>query len=543
MSDLIGLFHHHEEEGGVVVGRTVAVEGLLESFAQHSVHHSYAVHVDSRELPRVAPRLPSGRVSLHDRRELATPTRRFAGWHDSQFDTRLPFLARSKQRAAYPITLTHHTLSYKELLHDQLLRLLLAAPRPYDSVVCTSRAAQRALATCLDSVAERLRSQFGPALGYRGRYDVIPLGVDCQRFRPMERDVARAQFAIPSDAFVMLWVGRLSLIDKADLLPVLDALAELTARHPERNLLLVCAGSERPGERFGAAISAHARELGLADRVRTMRSEEFSSPERLYGAADVFLSPVDNIQESFGLTPVEAMACGVPQIVSDWDGYRETVVHGETGFLLPTRWARCADDLSDQAWLNESSFDHLALAQSVAVDMSALVQAVSRLISDAQLAASMAEASRRRAVAELSWQAVVPRFEALWQELAGLARAAGAPPPESPAHDEPDYDAAFGHYASQRLDDDAAFVLTARGRGLASGKGKLALFYNDAWKYLDVEMLRRILGGFLAMHERGQGLSLGRIVAVLGQKEGPSARARTVRHVLWLLKYGFIDVA
>ncbi|NUN92682.1 MAG: glycosyltransferase, partial [Verrucomicrobiae bacterium] len=380
-SGLVGLFHEHEEEGGVVVGRTVAVEGLLSGFSAWSERHTYAAYVPGRELARVAPRLPTGRLSVRDRAELTTSEATFAAWHDCQFDTRLPFLARSKLGGAHPITLTHHTISYKELLHDGLLRLLLAAPRPYDSIVCTSHAARRALAACIDAVAEALRQSCGAQIAYQGRYDVVPLAVDCDRFRPTDRAVARARFGIPPDRFVLLWVGRLSLIDKADLLPLVDALGVLRERHPERELLLVCAGRERPTERFGGAIADYARELGLAECVRIMDHSEFGSvAELLYGAADVFVSPIDNIQESFGLTPIEAMACGVPQIVSDWDGYRESVVHGETGFLLPTRWARCADDLSGAAWFRDSPFDHLALAQSVAVDMNALVEGVSRLI-------------------------------------------------------------------------------------------------------------------------------------------------------------------
>ena len=55
-----------------------------------------------------------------------------------------------------------------------------------------------------------------------------------------------------------------------------------------------------------------------------------------WAAADIFYSLVDNPQETFGLTPVEAMAAGIPVIVSDWDGYRYTVTDGLEGFLIPT---------------------------------------------------------------------------------------------------------------------------------------------------------------------------------------------------------------
>ena len=51
-------------------------------------------------------------------------------------------------------------------------------------------------------------------------------------------------------------------------------------------------------------------------------------------AADVFVSLSDNIQETFGITPLEAMASGLPVIVSDWDGYKDTVPNGEIGFRI-----------------------------------------------------------------------------------------------------------------------------------------------------------------------------------------------------------------
>lgn len=62
-----------------------------------------------------------------------------------------------------------------------------------------------------------------------------------------------------------------------------------------------------------------------------------SPEERLavYSAADIFVSPSDNMQETFGLTLLEAGAAELPAVVSDWDGYRDIIVHDETGFLVP----------------------------------------------------------------------------------------------------------------------------------------------------------------------------------------------------------------
>ena len=67
------------------------------------------------------------------------------------------------------------------------LRQLLARPHPYDSVLCSSTAARDALRKLLDGCAERFNRAQGTDLAYRGRLDVIPLGVDLQRFRPRDR--------------------------------------------------------------------------------------------------------------------------------------------------------------------------------------------------------------------------------------------------------------------------------------------------------------------------------------------------------------------
>src|ERR1700760_3430249 len=84
--------------------------------------------------------------------------------------------------------------------------------------------------------------------------------------------------------------------------------------------------------RYEQAAKVHAPDVPthfLDGNDRTLLGE-------LWAGADVFLSLVDNIQETFGITPLEAMAAGLPVVVSDWDGYRSTVRDGIEGFLIPT---------------------------------------------------------------------------------------------------------------------------------------------------------------------------------------------------------------
>jgi D-inositol-3-phosphate glycosyltransferase len=558
---IVGLFQHLADRRGPIVGRQVAVDDFTRALLRHGERHEYALYCHGRHRAQVAAELGddalgatreggSPRGSLHDRRELAsTDGLAFTAWHDPQFDMHASFALRARARprvAPWPVTVLHHTLSYKELLHDAVLRLLLAKPCAYDALVCTSTAARESLRRLIAHVAERFHADHGTRLAYRGRYELIPLAVDTERFRPQDRTLARARFGIDVDAFVLLWVGRLSALDKADLLPLVQAFATLARDNPGRKLRLVCAGSDRPGDRFGALVRELAEHLGVGGAVTVITDDARIEPgkEDLYATADVFVSPVDNVQESFGLTPVEAMACGIPQVVSDWNGYRDSVVDGETGFLVPTAWADCQGELSAGAPFTESPYDHLALSQSVVVDMSALRRCVQRLIDEPGLREAMATASRRRAEDRYAWPVVIRSHEALWSALAEEARRAPEPSEDGGRYATPDYGGFFGHFASTRLDDAAALRLTAHGRDVASGRAELPSFYIEHWQHLDPALLQRVLAGLVRADEQGATLTLGRILAVMTAKNAePRARDVVLRHVLFLLKYGVAEQA
>ena len=109
-------------------------------------------------------------------------------------------------------------------------------------------------------------------------------------------------------------------------------------------LLMLGDGPER------SAAQALARRLGILDRVRFLGTQE--SVAEIAGLADLFLLPSE--LESFGLSALEAMACGVPVIGSDAGGLPELVAHGESGYLLPVgdvegMAARALEILKDDA--------------------------------------------------------------------------------------------------------------------------------------------------------------------------------------------------
>src|SRR5262249_1503194 len=132
-------------------------------------------------------------------------------------------------------------------------------------------------------------------------------------------------------------------------------------------------------------------------------------PEGLWAGADIFVSLSDNVQESFGLTPIEAMASGLPAIVSDWDGYREGVRDGEDGFLIPTVTPPVtAGQTLAEDYYNENNYGVFltATSQSTALDIGRCAETLRRLADDDNLRRGMGIKGRLRAQTSFDWRQV-----------------------------------------------------------------------------------------------------------------------------------------
>ena len=181
---------------------------------------------------------------------------------------------------------------------------------------------------------------------------------------------------------------------------------------------LLMSGGARPGDHYPEALEAAARALKVPFSLLPDPAPE--AVRALFAAADIFVSPSDNIQESFGLTLLEAGAAGLPAVVSDWDGYRDLVEHNVTGFLTPCLAPADTPLLDRLAHTLPDNIHQLFRAQQTAVDVPALAEALRRLISDAPLRARMGIAARRRVLENFTWEGVIRRWldfwDALWRE-------------------------------------------------------------------------------------------------------------------------------
>jgi D-inositol-3-phosphate glycosyltransferase len=439
-------------------------------------------------------------------------------------------------KSIFPIVSMVHGLSIHDLLYQRFLRSFLYPTYACDSYICTSKAAYKALNGILAHITENFRVEFGADLSYNGRIDIIPLFVDTDTLSPSFDSTIRSRLRIPMDAFVVLSLGYVSPL-KGDVLPVFNVFRHLIRKHSDRNILWIIAGTGL--QKYWDQITMVARECEIQKHIRIVVGPSDDQRLKFLQIANAFLSLSDSPQESFGLTPVEAMACGVPQIVSDWSGYRETVVNGVTGFTIPTYWTNCLDRIQNTGAAMGWEFDHLVMGQSIAINLELVFDALEALLSNPDKHKAMSEASRQRATSIYSVERFQRDFVALALELQTTSRYITKRLRPSGAPLRSDYWRFFSAYASHTLADDTLI--------LCNGSGHIQ-------SILDIALQQCYLEGVVVHDERVIGELCGLIDARKGTLMRWDSLVRTCSSLLtcseseskcklmWMLKYGIISV-
>lgn len=468
------IFYHSEAyttTGSKLMGRNVAGESFLRGFLQHSRTDRFAVQVMDRwhaqSFSEAAKAL--GRqepVAVVDKSNLSALRNYGLVYYPG------PGLAEHARKRSFwghdswsLCGITHTTSSARAM--DSVTQLLTAPVQPWDALICTSSAVKQNVQFLLDREAEYLADRLGTSRSILPQLPVIPLGVHTEDFvfGAAERSEARKALAIADDALVVMFMGRLSFHAKAHPLPMYLALEEAARRTGKSVTLIECGWhSNEPVER---AFNVGKAQLCPSVRSLTLDGRNAGERTRAWAAADVFCSLSDNIQETFGISPIEAMAAGLPVVVSDWDGYKDTVRHELDGFRVPTIMPRAGlgRDLALRHALEIDTYDlYIGHACSLtAVDVEATAAAFTALFASEELRRKMGAAGQARAREVYDWVRIIPQYENLWAELNEMRKCASSGKTVAskwPAR--PDPFVAFATYPTQVLSEETRLALQLR---------------------------------------------------------------------------------
>lgn len=333
---------------------------------------------------------------------------------------------RTRETAFSVVGLTHSLATMR--LYNLLSRFLFAPLQTWDALICTSRAGKAAVLGIIECHRDYLyrRGITTPPLPLQ--LPVIPLGIHCDQFdRTEQRCTAAREWrrsrGIADHDVVLLNFGRIDPMTKSHPLPLWIAVNNAQRNlGDERHLHLVMAG-QVPGRELADEVRTVAEDYSPSFTIHWIDGTDEGTVRHMWLAADIFVSLPDNFQETFGLTPVEAMAASLPCIASDWSGYRDTVVSMETGLLVPTyvpdrdsglgvyfgnRYEQNVDDFSNYVG---------GLSQVTVIDIAACTESIEYLARNPDERRRMGNNGRRRSERIYDWSVVLPQFLDLFDEL------------------------------------------------------------------------------------------------------------------------------
>ncbi|MBM0279942.1 glycosyltransferase [Micromonospora tarensis] len=278
------------------------------------------------------------------------------------------------RQTGVPVVQTYHALGTVKRRYQGVQDTSPARRISYEREL--GRSVDRIVAQCRDEVGELVRMGVP-----RSRMTVVPSGVNLATFAPLgpaaDREPGRAR---------VLTVGR--LVERKGFQTVIRAMALV----PDAECVVVGGPPEGLLETdpYARRLRALAESCGVADRVHLVGAVPREEMGRWYRSADLLVAAP--WYEPFGLTPLEAMACGVPVVGTAVGGIRDTVVDGTTGDLVPAR------------------------------DPHALATAIQGLLDDRIRRFGYAAAARERARARYSWAATAERLVEVYSEVAAVRR-------------------------------------------------------------------------------------------------------------------------
>jgi len=245
------------------------------------------------------------------------------------------------------------------------------------------READQILAECPQDLKDMLDYYRAP----RENITIIPCGFDPDEFYPFDRNLARQVLGLPLDEKIVLQLGR--MVPRKGVDNVILGVKMLEKRHGLRSRLVVVGGeTEEPDPKTTPEIGRLqqiAAIEGMTERTTFVGRRDRQRLKFYYNAADVFVSTP--WYEPFGITPLEAMACGVPVIGANVGGIKYTVLDNKTGLLVPPK------------------------------DPEALAEKLELVLRDDDLVRKLKKAALKRVHDHFTWDIVARRVKILYEQI------------------------------------------------------------------------------------------------------------------------------
>ena len=313
--------------------------------------------------------------------------------------------AELRRALGVPFVVTFHALGKVRRLHQGAADEFPPERERIEAAVIAE--ADRVIAECPQDADDVIRLYGGDPR----RIAIVPCGFDPTEFAPRDKAAARGRLGLPPDVPIVLQLGR--IVPRKGVDTVIEAIARLSQVHGVRSRLLVVGGPDRVVTRASTPELARVMDLaeraGVSDLVTFVGRRDRAELADYYAASDVFVSTP--WYEPFGITPLEAMACGTPVVGANVGGIKYTVRDGETGFLVPPR------------------------------DPDALADRLARLLSDKTLVAAFGANGLARVRRSFTWRHIATGLSDVYDdvlaerrvELATAIAATSAAPAASPS--------------------------------------------------------------------------------------------------------------
>jgi D-inositol-3-phosphate glycosyltransferase len=330
-------------------GQNVYVAEICKSLAKLGYSIDIFTRRDSQDLPGIVNWLPQIRVIhvdagpandipkerlLEHMEEFTTNMQKFISAFQIRYDlVHANFFmsglvaSRIKKQLQIPYVITFHALGKIRMIHQKEQDAFPPVRLDIEQMIVND--ADYVIAECPQDEQDLIEHyQADPS-----KIAIIPCGFSSKEFYPLPKTKARAMLGLKTDELILLQLGR--VVPRKGIDNVIRSMKYLKDI-PGIRLLVVGGSSENPDfERDSEfrRLRSVAEEEGVAMSVEFTGRRNRDQLKFYYQAADFFISTP--WYEPFGITPLEAMACGTPVIGSAVGGIKYTVTDGETGFLVP----------------------------------------------------------------------------------------------------------------------------------------------------------------------------------------------------------------